>query len=228
MIKLPETLEHKERYQGILDFCVSEWAAPTRIAAFTRLGQEDIKSIWDIGANIGTFLDVAITRFPGAEIHAIEPDNHNCEVLQFNFGANPKVHIHNVGIYYGVHEGYSMNVSGDPSIGGYMFSALPPEHLGPYADRTVINSTLFHMKELEELFSEPADVIKMDIEGSEFNVIEHSTLLKQAKFILLETHNHTFDYMDAFIRQHLPMFKFNLEPLGPGSDHHGYAFLERR
>lgn len=228
MLKIPD-LPNKDKFESTYTYCQNEWSSPSRIKAFEILQKEDIKIIWDIGANIGVWIEIVQQLFPQAQIHAIEPDPTNYKILESNFSNNSNIILHNTGVYYGIHEGVSMNVSGDPNIGGYMFSALSSNHLGPYTENVVHNSIIFHMQDLEEIFTIPADLVKIDIEGSEYNVIENSSLLKKCRFLLLEFHNHDLEYIYNFILQHLPMYSVEV-PLtneAYGTDHHWFVFLKK-
>jgi hypothetical protein len=86
-----------------------------------------------------------------------------------------------------------------------------------YADK------VFRLAELET-FVNPADLIKIDVEGSEYNIIENSWTVKHAKWLLLETHNHELEYVINFINKNLPNHKiiFNW-----GSGIHQGFLLER-
>lgn len=229
MIQLPHNLISKERFDSNHTFCVEEWKSPARIETLSFLQGQGISSIWDIGANIGVFCATCLRRFSEAKITALEPDPENFIILRENFSLYPEIELKNVGVFYGVEQGQSMSVEGDPNIGGYMFSGLAQEHLGPYTGRVVTNQAIFRMQTLESLFTAPADLVKLDVEGSEYNIIENSEILKQCRFLLAEFHNHPAEYVQSFITQHLPFFEIvTLTNEHYGTDHHWYTFLIKR
>lgn len=237
MINLPK--EYLNNFQTVLRWCIDEWNSKARVDTFNLLQDKNISTIWDIGANFGVFTDICLTRFPNAIINAFEPDPINCGILQSNFGTHPRVIIHTEGIYYGTQTGHPMLPAGDTSPGGYVFSALPPDHLGlnedpvwpgaQYYKTMIVNDAVtFHMKELEELFTVAPDLIKTDVEGSEYNIIEHSKLFKESPYLIIEFHNHIIEYVQKFIRQYLPMYTIEITTNeGYGSAHHWYTFLSR-
>jgi FkbM family methyltransferase len=225
MITIPE-IPNRNAYINILNYCTGEWSSPVRIKTLTELKDKNIKNIWDLGANMGIFGDVCLQYFPNVLIDEIEPDAINFNILKYNFINNSNIRLHNFGIYYGATQGQSMNVIGDPSPGGYMFELLDKEHLGIYNNNVVLNNSIFYMKTLEDVFTTSPDLIKIDVEGSEYNIIEHSTLLKNARFLILEFHNHNKSYIEKFISTHLPMFILKeLTNEHYGGEYHWFTFL---
>lgn len=62
------------------------------------------------------------------------------------------------------------------------------------------------MVELETLESfnfEKPDLIKMDVEGSEINIIEHSEIVKKCRNLIIEWHDENINYED-FFKKYLP------------------------
>lgn len=64
------------------------------------------------------------------------------------------------------------------------------------------------MDVLENLVSndEIPDFIKIDIEGSEKNILMNSKIIRRAKYIIVEW-NHTNKCFYKFVKQYLPNFK---------------------
>lgn len=223
------TIPKGEGFEPSFDYIWGEWNGAIRLETFEILKKENIRTIWDIGANVGVFSDICLREFPDAIVYAIEPDARNMEILKSNLDKNQHIFFHQCGIYYGVTEGHPMNVIDDDNKAGYIFSAVEREHLGHCLDNTVTHTnTVFHMKTLEDLFWIPADLVKIDIEGSEYNVIEHSTILKECRFLILEFHNHVIGYIDGFLTKHLPMYdRIFVTNEHYGSPVHFYVFLRK-
>jgi FkbM family methyltransferase len=221
------TVPKDSTFQQALDYVNGEWNSPIRHQTFDTLKKETIKTIWDIGANVGVFTELCTIHFPTAIIQAIEPDTRNYEVLTENLGQSRNIIFHNCGIYYGATEGHPMNVIGDPNVAGYIFSDVAREHLGPCLDNTVTHmDRIFYMDTLEDIFDIPADLVKIDVEGSEYNIIAGSKLLKQCKFLILEFHNHELQYVRDYLAQHLPNFTVEiLTNEHYGGSIHWYGFL---
>lgn len=112
----------------------------------------------DLGANIGLFSAWIIACAPVAEIDAYEPDSHNAQVLRHMIAANAagdRVHVHE--ICAGVSSGVVRFIAGD-FIHSHVVETedinaveLPQEDVMPVLER--------------------ADVIKIDIEGSEWPIL---------------------------------------------------------
>jgi FkbM family methyltransferase len=177
----------------------------------------------DIGAAIGVATSWMLDFLSPDIVFSFEPDKDNYLYLSENFKDNPKVVLNNVGIFYGATESSVVGV-GDSNPLGLMSSAIGSEHsdfwknsLYVYMDKT------FKLAELER-FVNPADLIKIDVEGSEYNIIENSWTVKHAKWILLETHNHDMEYVINFLSKNLPEHKIMLNW---GSGIHLGFLLER-
>jgi FkbM family methyltransferase len=228
MIKLKE--QHQApNYISNLAYAEREWNAPTRNETFEYLKDKDIQTIVDLGANFGFFTDKCLQEFPDLKrIDAVEPDDTNFEILEYNLGNNSKVHLHHCGVYYGQEE-VAVTGIGDNSPGGYMVKIVDKEHHGKYTDKLLTyEGKTFRVKPLEVLFKEAPDLIKMDIEGSEYNVLENSELLQKCPYLILEFHNHSSDYVRDFIYNWLPNFDviaFTEEVYGDPS--YWYVFLEK-
>jgi FkbM family methyltransferase len=208
---------------------VSEWKAPTRNKTFEYLKDKDIKTIIDIGANFGVFTDKCLQEFPDLErIDAIEPDNINIEILKYNLGNNPKVHLHNCGIFYGADEVNVIGI-GDNNPGGYVVKNVSSEHHHVYAGRMIeYENKTFKMKTLESLFDKSPDLIKIDVESSEYNIIENTKILKECPYLIIEFHGHLKDHIIEYIQTWLSEFKMvEITSEAYGNPYYLYAFLER-
>ena len=75
-------------------------------------------------------------------------------------------------------------------------------------DKTGIPSGVFcDFKTVEELDIPKPDLVKLDVEGAEINIIEHSTLLREIPQIIVEWHYEdgpNAKDAEAFFSKHLP------------------------
>jgi len=166
-----------------------------------------IKTIVDIGASSGLSA-LYFLQIPSVEkIHCFEPDPINYEMLLCNLKDKIGfIEPHNVGIYYGLSEAKAFGI-GDENPLGYTVEDIWKEHpLGDCFPREYPNK-VFKLIELESIVNFPVDLIKLDCEGSEYNIIENSKILYEARFLMLAFHNHTEGYIDTFIQKHLPTYK---------------------
>jgi len=208
---------------------INEWNSSSRIQTFNYLKDKNIKTAADIGANFGVFSDKCLSELSDLEyIHSVEPDDKNFEILTFNLGDKPKALLHHCGIFYGATEVKVVGI-GDNSPGGYMVENVNSFHHGQWTNRLyVYEDKIFKVKTLEEILLKPVDLLKIDVEGSEYNIIEHSTLLHDCRYLIVEFHNHADDYVRFFLSKYLSDFKV-LEFTNDtyGSHLYWYVFMEK-
>jgi hypothetical protein len=106
----------------------------------------------------------------------------------------------------------TVNISKNADLLGqsYLFVQLPdiitsnhsilPQGIKKFAWNKKIGLSLIKYIDFE------IDVVKIDIEGSEINVLENSTILKNSKFIILEWHFNP-EYLFDFILKNLSNFE---------------------
>lgn len=115
--------------------------------------------IIDLGANCGAFSLWAAHRWPGAEILAYEPHPQNCAFFEENLKAFPRVRLHNYAV-------------GTP---GMRVLHNGEHNCGEASLHLMANNTHFtgqHVEVKSPLSLPPADIIKLDIEGCEFEVLK--------------------------------------------------------
>lgn len=180
------------------NYIISEWSRGEQIS-ITKYMLGKVDTVVDIGACIGASVNHYNRILKPSKIVAIEPDADNFKTLMELTQRPNNVVFINSGVYYGKSE---VNVISylDGNMGGYHVADVfddNPDHGG-----TVIDNT-FKVDELENLIDFVPDLIKIDVEGSEYNIIENSTLFKQAKFLFIEWHVKTIDERREFINKHL-------------------------
>lgn len=180
------------------NYIISEWSRGEQIS-ITKYMLGKVDTVVDIGACIGASVNHYNRILKPSKIVAIEPDADNFKTLMELTQRPDNVVFINSGVYYGKSE---VNVISylDGNMGGYHVADVfddNPDHGG-----TVIDNT-FKVDELENLIDFVPDLIKIDVEGSEYNIIENSTLFKQAKFLFIEWHVKTIDERREFINKHL-------------------------
>jgi FkbM family methyltransferase len=194
--------------KGWDDYIYGEWNGGAYYKAIRGiLGNAPIKTVVDIGANIGCSALFFMDFLPIEKLICIEPDLENVKLLQDNLegfnGVN--VEIHPVGVYYGK-ESSRVRGIGDGNPGGYMVEDITSSHV-PDSAFNVYEGKIFKLKPLEEIIGDmQVDLIKLDVEGSEYNIIENSTAIKNAKYLLLEMHSYRHKFYMEFINKHLGNF----------------------
>lgn len=184
------------------NYILSEWSRREQVE-ITKYMVGKVDTVVDIGACIGASVNHYNRILKPSKIVAIEPDQENFKTLQELTQRKDNVVFINSGVFYGKDE---VNVISylDGNMGGYHVADVfddVPDHGG-----TVIDNT-FKVDELENLIDFVPDLIKIDVEGSEYNIIENSSLFKKAKFLFIEWHVKTLAERAAFIGEHLPHYR---------------------
>lgn len=167
-----------------------------------------IKTVFDLGCNLGAFVKLINNKIPTIEkIIGFEPDKDNYTfVVESNL---PKLEIHNVGIYYGATECEVLGI-GDQNRGGYMVSKIDAPHVEVWQKENRIHTyenKKFRLDILEKYTeSQSLDLLKIDVEASEYNIFENSSAIKNFKWIIAEFHNHHREYYAEFIAKTLPEY----------------------
>jgi FkbM family methyltransferase len=157
------------------EYTIREWS---KEPLSSMLDLPEIRVLYDIGANVGGFSHILLQRFPRLRVYAWEPVKDNFDALKRNC---PLVTAFQKGIYYGKTEARPMwagkNVGGI-SIEQFDFKE-PMRHRG---------DEVLQLNELEFFNLEKPDLIKIDVEGAEANIIEHSTIVKECPYLIIEWH----------------------------------------
>lgn len=175
------------------DFSKNEWQRPEFFALLTEAFTQPIKVVYDIGACVGGWSEVVHRHF-NPTIYAFEPFPENFKALMSHTGETNAVNFP-FGVYYGKKEAKAM-------WRGSNIGAIYVDEVD--TTMSVPTNETFHLKTLEELDLPPPDLIKLDVEGAEKNIIEHSPILKKVPQLLIEWHyRETMDATD-FFAQYLP------------------------
>lgn len=140
----------------------------------------------DIGANIGAvslFVDSMNhgrdAEKPAIKVFAVEPEPHNLEFLKKNIADNPvkNITVINKAVW---HESGKMKIS---NRGGNASLFEHPKNGGYTEIETITIEQLFRENNIKE-----ADVMKVDIEGAEYDLLINTPdhILKRVKFLTLE------------------------------------------
>lgn len=160
-------------------YTLREWQQPQFREFFDKANElAKIETIYDIGACVGAWSVLARMFTKAQRIDAFEPDADNVAYMQ-NVITDPKIHIHDFGIYYGKTQEFAYGC-GDSNVGGQFLGGIHS-----YGEKT---GKVFNLKRLEELDLPQPNLIKMDIEGAEKNIIKNSPLLHTTPLLLVEWH----------------------------------------
>lgn len=150
---------------------------------FTNKLHKSVEYIIDAGANIGLFSLLYKQKFPKSKIIAIEPEDDNYSLLQMNISGKNDIYALRGGVWdkqcrLKVEDGHTGNW-------GYMVKETDSDDDDNIPAFSIIN--------IIELFSIPhIDILKMDIEGSEYQVFSDDsceTWLSKVGCLIIETHD---------------------------------------
>jgi FkbM family methyltransferase len=141
-----------------------------------------VRTVWDIGANIGSFVLWASSKFPGAEFHSFEPALPTFARLKRNQEANPAVR-------------WTAHPFGFSNCDETVVARLPEEASGQ-AGRYTSSGQEIHLdlRDIEAFWigqGRPVlDVVKIDCEGGEYCIFDRMSaeMLQSIRAIVMETH----------------------------------------
>jgi FkbM family methyltransferase len=139
----------------------------------TEFRKNRISKIVDIGANVGFFSLASRLFFPNSKIHAYEPNLDLKNYLAHNFSQL------NIGLY--------------PQAVGYKNGSVKLDLMGD-SNQTRVNessSGTTKMVSLDSVVKETGgniDLLKMDCEGSEWDILENPESLRNVDNVTLEYH----------------------------------------
>jgi FkbM family methyltransferase len=162
---------------------------------------EGFKRIIDIGANVGAFTVFASLKSPGATILAIEPEPLNFALLRKNISLNNISAICRQAV-----------VSASGGRRRLFLSHLPGQHaLFGTGDSMEVDSI-----PLAELLETDCDLLKLDFEGSEYEIVYSlpQELWNRIRYILLEYHYPTPTDSPVILREYLEKMGYTVTTIG--------------
>ena len=144
---------------------------------------KDIRTIVDVGANIGAASIFFAFHYPQANIFACEPASAPFSLLRQNVAVFPKVRAFPFGLY-----SCDKTISLYPGRNDSVESSIAPSDRTTTDAETIQLRCAEHFVVAQEL--NPIDILKVDTEGCEFHIL-HSLrrFLPAIKLIYLEYHS---------------------------------------
>lgn len=149
---------------------------------------KDIKTIFDIGANIGVIAVKMANLYPNAKITSFEPVSDNYSILEKNTKNYPNITLLKTAL--GKEQGtFNIYASEDAyNLGGFSFFDAGTNK-EEFETVTISPASDFGV----------ADLIKIDTEGSEYDIL--TTIdVKRVKYILGEAHGEKDYELFAYLR----------------------------
>ena len=140
----------------------------------------DVNIIVDAGANIGCASIYYAQRYPNATIYALEPEKENYQLLVKNVSKYPNIIPLNIGLWG---RDCAMKVV-DNGNGAWGYQVSDNGNMIGEIECCTINSLMkkFKIKKI--------DILKIDIEGAEKNVFEHTENIDFAKIDMISIELH--------------------------------------
>jgi FkbM family methyltransferase len=165
-------------------FVVPDWAALRALEEVFAFGEYDVdlprapRRILDLGSHVGASILFFALRYPDATIVGAEPSPSLFPILEANVGDLANVTLRQAAV--GAVAGPVAFYEGTASWAG----ATAQRH-GATADAAVLVEGV----RLDDLLAEaPTDVVKLDIEGGEFDALPASRLIADVPVLLGEIH----------------------------------------
>lgn len=170
-------------------FTMAEVLHEEQYAITSPVGPEPV--ILDCGANIGLSAIWFLSRFPGARVHCFEPEPGNFRLLEANVGSHPGVVLNRAAVG---------RASGTLRL-GLSKSAAMHSLVGSTDGESIEVDVVALPEYIRARGLSKIDVLKLDVEGSELDVIEgmHDSL-QHVRLIVGELHESLVDET-AFYRQ---------------------------
>lgn len=191
-----------------------EYAPPREFA----LAPEAVRTVLDIGANVGVTALYFSRLFPNAAIYAFEPAPDNFAILQKNVANCERIRAFNFALGAG-DATLDLYASDNPvNFGGYSLHAA-----GSDTSKRVQIPVRKVATVLSELSLTSVDIIKVDTEGAEWDIVTAfpKEILQSAKYITGELHGNKdfalLDYLqpwfDVGLRKKLSSRLFNFQAI---------------
>jgi FkbM family methyltransferase len=165
----PPSWVYKEIF---IDECYSWWHST------------DLRTVVDAGANVGLASLYYLAKYPGVKIVAIEANPKAVEKLRGTFADNPSVTIEPVAIS-GAAGRTKMWI--DRSSGSNLNASITGRDVETMDNFDVVE---VETRTADSIFPEHVDLLKLDIEGAEYDVLRSPTIIPgRVKAIVLEAHD---------------------------------------
>ncbi len=140
---------------------------------------KDVKTILDLGANVGYASYYFSKSFPDAQIYALEPSGDNIMIMCLNLDPGGNVSIREGGIWS---SNAMLSMMSGFRDGKEWSHQLVEDEGGDIQGFTV-----------DDMCSEEIDILKIDVEGAEFEMFKKPDFLKRTKVLGVEIHHECGD-----------------------------------
>lgn len=149
-----------------------------------EIPSEEIRNVWDLGANIGLTMAHLASRFPGARVVGVELDEANAALCRRNIAAwGPRCELVEAAVWDS--DGSVAYAANDNELSYSVDDGVPRvDGAGLMATAVSLNALLERYRPDEWI-----DFVKMDIEGAEARVLRANTeWAERVRSIKVEVH----------------------------------------
>jgi FkbM family methyltransferase len=203
-----------ESLEGHIYYTNMEWCTKGfYVDMINFLKERGIKSFLDVGGCTGEVPRIFLDKIDTIEhILILEPVPMNFNFIQERTKNEYRIKVINEALYYGK-DFISLGQS-DGNVGGYNMNS--DSHTVQFND---ISTTT-----LEKL--PKYDFLKIDIEGTERNILENSTCFQDFKYITIEFHDEMGTTWPELVEKYIPSHKIAID--GRNYDNPESVLLERK
>lgn len=170
------------------DTIVSRWISREILAGNTYAFLpfvDDVRVVFDVGANCGATTVHFARHYPNAEIHSFEPGTEPRAILERNAAHYPNVQVHPIGLTSVDQSARLYKGDGDTGMASVFRRSVNLDESEPIELRSAAGWAAEHG-------IDRIDVLKVDVEGCEVDVIESLIgLLPTVKALYLEYDSRT-------------------------------------
>lgn len=170
--------------------------------------ENSVKTIIDAGANIGLSSLFFAQKFPGARIFSIEPEDENFQVMKMNLQNYPNITLLKKALW-NTEDTVFIRDRGTGSWGFCMTKDLN-NSMGIVIDTITINSII------SQYMVDVIDILKIDIEGAEFELFEGEDLswINKCRYIFVEIHDYIKSGASKSVFKSMLKFDFDFDIMG--------------
>jgi FkbM family methyltransferase len=171
-------------------------------------GEGAVKTVFDVGANVGQFCIHANEVFSNAIIHSFEPVSKTFELLRTNTNKFNNIKCHKLA--FGSAPGTEKIFLQDNSVFNSLSSSVNVQKKENQATEVIEIQTVDSFCEHNKI--DRIDLLKVDTEGFDLNVLEGAISMlssRKVKFVLIEvtfdkenTRNSSFNLVNDFLGAH--------------------------
>lgn len=211
---------------GTSDYSIFNEVFSSNTYSADLIDYASVGAVYDLGAHIGAFSRFVKERNPNARIVAVEPDLHNAICFLFNMQQFGGVMLITARVAY---EWADVQIVRNAvNSGGIAFVCTDDPALAALPDGlSSASGNDYPVVTLEQLGTGEVDVLKIDIEGAEFDVLLNAPMptLSRFRWIVGEYHGVSGSFA-AIVQRLTPHFTLQRQEDTGGEM--GYFCFERR